>query len=312
MVVMLKPSTDGLFARLDRTRKSLFEGLSRSFGGARSPDDADFDDLEERLILSDVGAAASARVVDALRRSARARDAADAREVVRRELTAILKRVEFDHERLRRASPLVILMVGVNGVGKTTTAAKLAHRFQRAGREVMLAACDTFRAAAIEQLRGWGERLGVPVVAQRHGADAAAVAHDALHSAIARRCGVLIVDSAGRQHVNRDLMEQLGKIARVLKRIDPDAPHEVWLTVDAGNGQNVLSQIEHFAREIRVTGVCVTKLDGTAKGGVMIAMAQRHAVPIPFIGLGERVHDLRPFEAAAFADALLADDPVPQ
>jgi fused signal recognition particle receptor len=172
----------------------------------------------------------------------------------------------------------------------------------------MLAACDTFRAAAIDQLQRWGERLEVPVIAQQHGSDAAAVAHDALQAARARGMDVLIIDSAGRQHVNADLMEQLSKVARVITRLQADAPHDVWLTVDAGNGQNVLSQIEHFSRAVSLTGLCVTKLDGTARGGVLLAVAQRFDLAVPFIGVGEKPDDLRHFEATAFAEALLEMD----
>ncbi|MBT4396404.1 MAG: signal recognition particle-docking protein FtsY, partial [Acidiferrobacteraceae bacterium] len=206
-------------------------------------------------------------------------------------------------------TPFVILMVGVNGVGKTTTAAKLAAFFQRSERSVMLAACDTFRAAAIEQLQTWGERLELPVIAQAHGADAAAVAHDAMKAAQARKIDVLIVDSAGRQHVNVDLMAQLQKIKRVIRAVDVTAPQEILLVVDGGTGQNALAQVSAFEDAVEPTGVCVTKLDGTARGGVVVALARQCALTIPFIGVGETLEDLQPFDADRFARALVGIDP---
>ena len=201
----------------------------------------------------------------------------------------------------------MVLVVGVNGVGKTTTVAKLAEWLGRQGHSVMLAACDTFRAAAIDQLKVWGQRLDIPVVAQERGTDAAAVAHDALASARARGIDTLIIDSAGRQHVNVDLMEQLKKIHRVLGRIDESAPQETLLVVDAGNGQNVLTQTQAFHAAIALTGICVTKLDGTARGGVIVALARRFGIPIPFVATGERLEDFAPFDATAFARALLPE-----
>ena len=195
-------------------------------------------------------------------------------------------------------------MVGVNGVGKTTTVAKLANRFTERGMSVMLAACDTYRAAAIEQLGIWGNRLGVPVIAQDYGADAAAVAHDALNAARARSVDVLLIDSAGRQHVNADLMEQLRKLHRVIGTIDREAPHETLLVVDGATGQNALSQVEAFSKAVRIDGLCVTKLDGTARGGMLVAVADRFSLPISFIGVGEGIDDLRVFDADAFALAV--------
>lgn len=297
-----------LFATLGKTRRSLKEGLLGLFRGSSTLGDADFDELEDRLILADMGVEASRRVVDALRKSARGERIGDAAALTARlkqELVAILGRAESAAPLPGDRRPWVILMVGVNGVGKTTTVAKLANYYQQRGHSVMLAACDTFRAAAIEQLQRWGERLGVPVIAQRHGSDAAAVAHDALQAARARGAEVLIIDSAGRQHVNADLMEQLAKVVRVIRRLDPDAPHDVWLTVDAGNGQNVLSQIEHFTRHVPLTGLCVSKLDGTARGGILVAVAERFDLKVPFIGVGERVDDLERFAAEPFVDAMI-------
>ncbi|MEO1864846.1 MAG: signal recognition particle-docking protein FtsY, partial [Pseudomonadota bacterium] len=195
----------------------------------------------------------------------------------------------------------------VNGVGKTTTSAKLASWCQDAGHTVMLAACDTFRAAAIEQLQFWGAKLDVPVIAQSHGADAAAVAHDAFMAASARGVDVLIIDSAGRQHINAELMTQLGKIKRVLSRIDAAVPHETFLVVDGGTGQNALSQAKAFGAEVDLTGVCVTKLDGTARGGIVVALADQLELSIPFIGVGEGLHDLQAFDPLNYAAALLGD-----
>ena len=201
------------------------------------------------------------------------------------------------------------MMVGVNGVGKTTTLAKIAARHRDEGARVMFAACDTFRAAAIEQLQTWGERLGIPVVSQAHGVDAAAVAFDAYSSACAREMKLLLVDTAGRQHTHGDLVEQLKKVKRVLGKADPVVPDEVWLTVDAGNGQNVLSQVQHFHEAVNLTGICMTKLDGTAKGGVILAVAEKFGIPIRYVGTGEKPGDLRPFDAAEFVEALLPGIP---
>ncbi|GJL80759.1 MAG: hypothetical protein DHS20C01_03930 [marine bacterium B5-7] len=309
---MFKSRGESLFAKLGKTRKSFGESLKGLLGGRSVLEDSDFDELEDQLIMADMGVAASARVTQTLRDRAKRDKTPDSnalRDLMKQELTAILEpcqRVDIDPE----ASGLhVILMVGVNGVGKTTTSAKLAHYYAQAGKRVMLAACDTFRAAATEQLQRWGERLDVPVVARQHGADAASVAHDAMQAALARNMDYLIIDTAGRQHVNADLMEQLSKVARVIRRIDAAAPHDVWLTVDAGNGQNVLSQIEHFKNAVSLTGLIVTKLDGTARGGVLLAVAERFALPIRFLGVGESATDLQPFDAAIFVDALVSSDP---
>ena len=303
--------SSGLFARLKKTRTALSDGLTGLFGGNRVTfDDAIYNELEDQLIMADLGVEASAQVVAALREQARAGriDTTEAlREALMGQIADLLQNAEremvFDSE---SPKPLVILMVGVNGVGKTTTTAKLAARFQDSGHSVLLGACDTFRAAAIEQLQSWGDRLGIPVIAQAHGSDAAAVAHDALTAAKSRGVDVLIIDSAGRQHVNADLMAQLGKIRRVLAKADSGAPHETLLVVDGGTGQNALSQASAFEKEIGLTGICVTKLDGTARGGVVVALAQQSPVSIPFIGVGEGVADLRPFHAADYARALVS------
>ena len=302
--------SSGLFARLKKTRASLSGGLAGLFGGNRVHfDDAVYDDLEDQLLMADLGVEASTTIVSALRERVRTTqiDSPESlKEALVDELSVILTTAERP---LAAASgdtgPLVILMVGVNGVGKTTTTAKLAAHFQQSGHSVLLGACDTFRAAAIEQLQSWGERLGIGVLTQTHGADAAAVAHDALSAAKSRGTDILIIDSAGRQHVNTDLMAQLGKIRRVLSKSDAAAPHETLLVVDAGTGQNALSQAAAFEKEVGLTGICVTKLDGTARGGVVVALAKQFPVAIPFVGVGEWIADLQPFQARDFARALV-------
>ena len=327
------PAADsgGLFARMAKTRDKLANGLAGFFGGGRALDDALFDDLHDQLLLADVGVDASDRIINRLKRDANqdaGQDTDPGRliESLRRVLIEILKPCEHplpidparagDPERQSmrnkpspaadtRAKPFIILMVGVNGVGKTTTLAKLAARLSRHGHKVMLAACDTFRAAAIEQLQTWGRRLEIPVIAHSHGADPAAVAHDAYHAARAREIDVLLIDTAGRQHTHDNLMEQLKKIVRVLRKVNPAAPDEILLTVDAGNGRNVISQVEHFQQAIGLHGLCVAKLDGTAKGGVLVALAEQFGLPVRYIGVGQAEHDLRQFSADEFAAALL-------
>ena len=276
-------------------------------------DDAVFEALEDQLIMADLGVTASGEAVAALRRHAaskRIESLPALKNLLSHELAAILGKAQRSIDiQSQPGTPFVILMVGVNGVGKTTTAAKLAAFFQRSERSVMLAACDTFRAAAIEQLQTWGERLELPVIAQAHGADAAAVAHDAMKAAQARKIDVLIVDSAGRQHVNVDLMAQLQKIKRVIRAVDVAAPQETLLVVDGGTGQNALAQAAAFEDAVESTGVCVTKLDGTARGGIVVALARQCGLTIPFIGVGETLEDLQPFDADRFARALVGIDP---
>lgn len=301
------PESGGLFARMAKTRRNLANGLT-AFLGAGGVDEALFDDLHDQLLLADVGVDASGRIINRLRRDANDLKCAppgQLREALRRALVEILEPCEQRLTADAPGRPFVILMVGVNGTGKTTTLAKLAGRLSRQGRTAMLAACDTFRAAAIEQLQTWGRRLEIPVIAQSHGADAAAVAHDAYSAACARAVDVLLIDTAGRQHTDAGLMEQLKKIVRVLRKMNPAVPDEILLTVDAGNGHNALSQVAHFQQAVGVDGVCVTKLDGTAKGGMVVALAERFGLPIRHIGVGERAEDLRQFTAAEFAAALL-------
>ena len=299
-----------LFLRLAKTRDFLTEGLHSVISRGGDIDAGMLDDIEDQLILADLGVEVSREVVDRLRTNIRARrvaTVAEVRQELREDIAKILQPVARPWLMPTGAGTQVVLVVGVNGVGKTTTVAKLAEWLGRQGRSVMLAACDTFRAAAIDQLEVWGQRLDIPVVAQERGTDAAAVAHDALASARARGIDTLIIDSAGRQHVNADLMEQLRKIHRVLGRIDESAPQETLLVVDAGNGQNVLAQTQAFHAAIALTGICVTKLDGTARGGVIVALARRFGIPIPFVAMGERLEDLAPFDATAFARALLPE-----
>ena len=303
-----EPGTDGTFARLTErlaaTRRKLAHGFSGLLGTPGVPDAELLDDLEASLLLADVGVEASAQIVEKIRQSDRP---AGMRAALRTVLLEMIAACEQPLEIPAQAKPFVILVVGVNGAGKTTTIGKLAQRLQRQGHKVMLAAADTFRAAAVEQLKVWGERNQVAVIAQDSGADAAAVAHDALHAATARGMEVLIVDTAGRLHTQSGLMDELKKIRRVLERIDPQAPHEVLLVLDASIGQNALAQRAHFQAAAGVTGLVLTKLDGTAKGGVVFAMAAKQPLPIRFIGVGESIDDLRVFNGAEFVDALLPE-----
>ena len=306
-----KPEPDTLSAlgrlgeRLAATRKSLTRGFAELLGAQRAPDPELLDDLEAALLMADVGVEASARIIERIRTQA---GPGNLRAVLRAALLELMAPCEQPLEIPAGASrPFVIMVVGVNGAGKTTTIGKLAHRLQTQGHKVMLAAADTFRAAAVEQLKVWGERNAVPVIAQEPGADAAAVAHDALHAATARGMHVLIVDTAGRLHTQSGLMDELKKIRRVIERIHPQAPHEVLLVLDASIGQNAIAQREHFQAAVGVTGLILTKLDGTAKGGVLFAMAAKNPLPIRFIGVGEGIEDLRVFNAAEFVEALLPE-----
>jgi fused signal recognition particle receptor len=295
----------------ERLRNSA---IARSFGGlfSRNPklDDDLLDEIETALITADVGVTATTQLIESLRKRMKAREFADARALLtalRADLIAMLAPVAKPLAIDRSAKPFVILTVGVNGVGKTTTIGKLAHRFKAEGRTLMLAAGDTFRAAAVAQLQAWGERNGVAVVAQGQNADAASVAFDALQAAKARGTEVLIADTAGRLHTQQGLMAELGKIKRVLGKIDDTAPHEVLMVIDGTTGQNALSQLREFHAAAGVTGLVVTKLDGTAKGGVVFALAREFGIPIRYAGIGERSEDLRVFDAEAFVDALLPE-----
>jgi len=288
---------------------SLF---ARSLGGlfSRNPklDEDLLDEVETALISADVGMPATTQIVERLRKRMKAREFSDAQALLtalRNDLLAILKPVAKPLVIDEAAKPFVILTVGVNGVGKTTTIGKLAHRFQLDGHSLMLAAGDTFRAAAVQQLQVWGDRNNVPVIAQGQNADAASVAYDGIQAAKARGVDILIADTAGRLHTQQGLMAELGKIRRVIAKVDASAPHEVLLVIDGTTGQNALNQLRQFNAAVQVTGLVVTKLDGTAKGGVVFALAREFGIPIRFIGLGEKTEDLRVFDPEGFVDALL-------
>jgi fused signal recognition particle receptor len=305
----------GLFQRLKsglaRTRAQLGDGLAALFRGRRTIDADLLEELETLLLTADVGVEATSRIVKDLTARAKRRDLADGDallRVLRDELAGILRAAAGPVRQPSPGRPQVILMVGVNGTGKTTTIGKLAKRMLDEGQSVMLAAGDTFRAAAVEQLQAWGERNHVPVIAQQSGADSASVIFDALEAATARGVDVLIADTAGRLHTKTNLMDELAKIVRVMKKIDPEAPHEVLLVVDATTGQNALAQAQQFHQAVGVTGIALTKLDGTAKGGIVFAIAERLKLPIRFVGVGEQIDDLRPFDADEFVEALFGVD----
>ncbi len=311
-----KPEKTGFFTRLkqglSRTRSGLTEGLARLVLGKKEIDDELLEDLETLLIQADVGMSATREMLDDLSQRISRKQLADPRALfaaLHEDMRAILEPVSHPLEvPTPLEKPYVILMVGINGAGKTTTIGKLAKRFQHQGRSVMLAAGDTFRAAAVEQLKVWGERNEVPVIAQEGRADSASVIYDALSAAKAREIEILIADTAGRLHTQDNLMEELKKVRRVLSKLDPDAPHEVMLILDATTGQNALNQAKQFRDAIGVSGITVTKLDGTAKGGIVFAIAQQLQLPIRFIGVGEKIDDLRPFDAGDFVEALLSRD----
>lgn len=292
---------------LSKTRKSLSQGMATLLIGAKEIDDELLEDIEAQLLTADVGVDATRRVVDALTERVSRQELLHSHALynaLKQELTDILKPRQQPLRIGELQKPYVLLVVGVNGVGKTTTIGKLAQRFKREGRSVMLAAGDTFRAAAVEQLQVWGERNGIPVVAQGTGADSASVLFDALQSAKARGVDVLIADTAGRLNNKAHLMDELSKVVRVMKKLEPTAPHEIMLVVDAGTGQNAINQVRDFDEAVKLTGLTVTKLDGTAKGGVMFNIASRTHLPIRFVGVGEGIDDLRPFQAEDFVDAL--------
>jgi len=295
----------------ERLRGSiLFKDVRELLGANPILNDELLDEIETSLISADVGVTASNELSEKLRKRMHKREFADGRALLaalRAELIAMLKPIAVPLVIDRNAKPFVILTIGVNGVGKTTTIGKLARKFQHDGYSLMLAAGDTFRAAAVEQLKVWGERNNVAVVAQGSGSDAASVAFDALQAAKSRGIDVLIADTAGRLHTQAGLMNELGKIGRVLGRIDPAAPHEVLMVIDGTTGQNAISQLRQFHAIAKVTGLVVTKLDGTARGGVLFALAREFGIPIRFVGLGEQLEDLRVFDPEAFVDALLPE-----
>ncbi len=307
-------SDGGIFTRLknglSRTRSKLSDGLAEIVLGEKTIDLNLLEDIETQLLSADVGIDATDQIVNNLKQQLGRKQLAEPEQfmaALRQELTNILKAVDTPLVIQSEAKPFVILMVGVNGVGKTTSIGKLAKLYQSQGMSVMLAAGDTFRAAAVEQLQVWGERNSVPVVAQASGADSASVIFDAYQSAKAKNVDVLIADTAGRLHTKDNLMNELEKIVRVLKKQDERLPDEILLVLDATTGQNALSQAESFDKTTTLTGIALTKLDGTAKGGVVFALAKRLSLPIRFIGVGEKIDDLRPFKAEDFVDALFAE-----
>ena len=297
-----------LTERLSRSRTQLGSGLGTLFLGRKKIDDDLMEELETLLLTADVGVEATTRIIEDLTRRVKRKALADPQALLaalKDELRQMLTAAQAPVRQAAPDRPQVVLMVGVNGAGKTTTIGKLARLLQAEGNSVMLAAGDTFRAAAVEQLEAWGERNRVPVIAQHTGADSASVIFDALQAATARGVDVLIADTAGRLHTKTNLMDELSKVARVMRKIDPEAPHEVLLVVDATTGQNGLNQAVQFHLAVPLTGIALTKLDGTAKGGIVFAIAERLKVPIRFIGVGESIEDLRPFDADEFLDALL-------
>ncbi len=302
-------TTAPLDAKLSRTRSKFRDNLL-DFMLGNKPIDADLlEELENQLIMADVGIDATARVMSALNRQVNRSEVGDSnalREALQQELVKLLTPVEQPLEIPDSDSPFVILVVGVNGSGKTTTIGKLAKQLQDGGKSVMLAAGDTFRAAAVEQLQAWGERNNVTVISQGSGADSASVIYDAVQSAKARGIDVLIADTAGRLHTQNNLMEELQKVKRVIGKVDPTAPHETLIVLDGGTGQNALNQARQFHEAMQLTGMVVTKLDGTAKGGVIFAIAEHLGLPIRFIGVGEKVEDLEVFEAERYVNALVS------
>ncbi len=313
VVAPAETSKSGFFARLkqglSKTSASIGEGMASLFLGKKVIDDELLEDIETSLLTADVGVEATAVIIQSLTQKVARKQLTDADALyksLQAELAAMLKPVEAPLV-ITPNKPFVILVVGVNGAGKTTTIGKLAKKLQSEGKKVMLAAGDTFRAAAVEQLQVWGERNKIPVIAQHTGADSASVIFDAVQAAKARNIDVLIADTAGRLHTKDNLMEELKKVRRVIGKLDADAPHEVLLVLDAGTGQNAISQAKQFNQTVQLTGLALTKLDGTAKGGVIFALAKQFGLPIRYIGVGEGIDDLRTFEAEPFVQALFAE-----
>jgi len=305
---------DKFFTRLkrglSRTKGNIGSGFKNLFRG-KHIDDELFEELEEQLLIADLGVATTTRIIDNLTQQASRKDLKDAEvlyDILKKDMAELLHKVDEPLVIDSNNKPHVILMVGVNGVGKTTTIGKMAKKFQGEGKSVMLAAGDTFRAAAVEQLQVWGDRNDIPVVAQHTGADSASVLFDAMQSATAKDVDVLIADTAGRLQNKAHLMEELKKVVRVMRKHDATAPHEIMLTIDAGTGQNALSQAELFKEAVGLTGITITKLDGTAKGGVIFAVADKFEIPIRFIGIGEGIDDLRTFNSEEFIEALFSNE----
>lgn len=308
-----KPKRSGLFSRLRNGLRKTSAVLNQDIGALLRGkiDEELLEDLESRLLMADVGIEATQQIIDGLNSSLRRKQKSDTNvllDTLHQQMYDILEPCSRSLSVTSEHQPYVLLMVGVNGAGKTTTIGKLAKQLQQQGKTVMLAAGDTFRAAAVEQLQTWGQRNNVSVISQGQGADSASVIFDSMQAAKARHIDVLIADTAGRLHTQHNLMEELKKVKRVMQKLDTTAPHEVMLIVDAGTGQNALNQARQFNQAIGITGITVTKLDGTAKGGILFAIANELGIPIRFIGIGEGVDDLREFEAREFVKALLVQD----
>jgi fused signal recognition particle receptor len=309
--------TNGFFQRLrqglNKTRAGLLSDLGGLVSGGQAIDSAQLEEIESRLLMADLGIESTTHIMDVLARETKSNRLNSFDEIIaclREQMIEILTPVQAPiEETFVIKKPFVVLVVGVNGVGKTTTIGKLANYFANSGNKVMLVAGDTFRAAAIEQIQSWGEKNNIPVIAQQSGSDSAAVIYDALHSARARDSDIVIADTAGRLHNKDNLMEELKKIARTISKFDEELDLEVLLIIDAGTGQNAISQVRLFHEAVGVTGIALTKLDGTAKGGVVFALAQAFNIPIRFIGVGEQLDDFRPFNATDFVDALLGRGP---
>jgi len=300
---------DRLKSGLSRTRSNFTQGLSSLLLGRKSIDDEILEELETLLLTSDVGMEATQELISDLTDRLEHKQLNDSEALfhaLEEDMIKILQPCEASLEIDETKKPYVILMVGINGVGKTTTIGKLAQRYKQDGKSVMLAAGDTFRAAAVQQLQAWGNRNNVPVISQHDGADSASVIFDAIQSARSKNVDILIADTAGRLHTQQNLMEELKKIARVMKKLDDSAPHEVMLVLDAGTGQNALSQASQFKQAVEVSGITLTKLDGTAKGGILFAIAKSLGIPIRYIGIGEGLDDLREFDATDYVNALLS------
>lgn len=307
-------SSAGFFSRLkkglSKTRSGLASGLGNLLLGEKEVDADIMEEIETLLVMADVGIDATRIIIDRLGQKVGRRELTSSRalyKALQQELYQLLLPIEAPLVINDSKKPYVILIVGVNGVGKTTTIGKIAHRLKAEGKSVMLAAGDTFRAAAVEQLQVWGQRNGVPVIAQATGSDSASVIFDAVQAAKARGIDVLIADTAGRLHTKNNLMDELAKVKRVMAKLDAEAPHEVLLVIDAGTGQNALNQVKSFNEAVGVNGLALTKLDGTAKGGIIFALAKEFNLPIRFIGVGEQAEDLRPFAAQSFVEALFSE-----
>lgn len=305
-------SKAGLFSslksRLLKTRSNLTDGIAGIFLGKKQIDDDLLEQLEDQLLMADVGIQATQQITARLTESLARKELKDDDSIFQALEDAMLEILSISHQPLvidRSKKPFVILMTGINGAGKTTTIGKLSQQFKQQGLSVMLAAGDTFRAAAVEQLQSWGQRMDIPVISQGSGADAASVIYDALQSAQSRNIDVLIADTAGRLHTQNNLMNELEKITRVMKKLDQEAPHETMLVLDSGTGQNALAQAKSFDETLKLTGITLTKLDGTAKGGIVFSIAEQMKLPIRYIGVGESAQDLRVFDAREFTQALL-------